>query len=401
MAKLKLHSEIVDEETRIFYDLLGFGRGEQSFTSVDELLAGMDANDNTIEMSIDCVGGNVDEGIKIYDALRASGKDIKAEVVGECSSMATIVFLAAPKQARRCRPHARFLIHNPYYPSMWGKLTEDVLRDRADELKAYKESFLNIYEERTGADRITLASMMDEDKFFTADKAIELGFVSSVIEPNTASRRKSNTIINMSFLSKLKETIAQMKASSSTEYECEEGTLTVEREDGEIEVGDAASPDGTFTLSDGTKVTVEDGVVTEVTEPEEKETEVTEPEEDKASEEHAAEDKKEAITEVERMKATVKKMQKDMDAMQKRAKDAEAQVEALKTELETAKAEAKSEEDKAILEAVNLAGGEKFLSSLKSTYTVSKRSVQSHQIKKVNDMSVKEYSEFKKNRNKK
>jgi ATP-dependent Clp protease protease subunit len=394
MAKLKLHNEIVDEESRIMFEWWGIGRDMQSFTSVDDLIAGMGEDDSTIEMSIDCVGGNVDEGLKIYDALRASGKTIKAEVVGECSSMATIVFLAAPKAARRCRPHARFLIHNPYYPSMWGVLTEDVLRDRADELKAYKETFLNIYEERTGADRKTLAKMMDEDKFFTADKAIELGFVSSVIEPNTASRRKSNTIINMSFLSRLKETIAQMKATASTEYECEEGTLTVERDEGEIEVGDAASPDGTFTLSDGTKVTVEDGVVTKVEDPEEEGKTAGEEKKGETTEQQTAAD---TNKELEEAKSKVEELEAALAAATKRAETAEAEAASLREQVSTLQASQVTEEQSAILEAVNLAGGEKFLETLKSGYTVSKRNTQSVQMHKVQqNMTIAEYEEQKK-----
>jgi ATP-dependent Clp protease protease subunit len=277
---------------------------------------------------------------------------------------------------------------------MWGVLTEDVLRDRADELKAYKETFLNIYEERTGADRKTLAKMMDEDKFFTADKAIELGFVSSVIEPNTASRRKSNTIINMSFLSRLKETIAQMKATASTEYECEEGTLTVERDEGEIEVGDAASPDGTFTLSDGTKVTVEDGVVTKVEDPEEEGKTAGEEKKGETTEQQTAAD---TNKELEEAKSKVEELEAALAAATKRAETAEAEAASLREQVSTLQASQVTEEQSAILEAVNLAGGEKFLETLKSGYTVSKRNTQSVQMHKVQqNMTIAEYEEQKK-----
>lgn len=44
--------------------------------------------------------------------------------------------------------------------------------------------------------------------------------------------------------------------------------LTVDREEGEPQVGDTASPDGTFVLDDGTEIIVEDGVITEINAPE-------------------------------------------------------------------------------------------------------------------------------------
>lgn len=43
--------------------------------------------------------------------------------------------------------------------------------------------------------------------------------------------------------------------------------LTVEREEGEIQVGDPASPDGEFVLEDGRMVIVVDGVITEIKDP--------------------------------------------------------------------------------------------------------------------------------------
>lgn len=44
--------------------------------------------------------------------------------------------------------------------------------------------------------------------------------------------------------------------------------LNVEREEGEIQVGDPASPDGEFVLEDGRTVVVQEGVITEIRDPE-------------------------------------------------------------------------------------------------------------------------------------
>ena len=41
-------------------------------------------------------------------------------------------------------------------------------------------------------------------------------------------------------------------------------TLTVEREEGDPQVGDKASPDGTFEMPDGKTIVVEDGVITDI-----------------------------------------------------------------------------------------------------------------------------------------
>lgn len=46
-------------------------------------------------------------------------------------------------------------------------------------------------------------------------------------------------------------------------------TLTVEREDGEPQVGDTASPDGEHLMPDGSTIVVEGGVIAEIRDPEE------------------------------------------------------------------------------------------------------------------------------------
>lgn len=74
--------------------------------------------------------------------------------------------------------------------------------------------------------------------------------------------------------------------------------LTIEREEGDPQVGDAASPDGTFTMTDGTVYVVEGGKITSIT-PASDET-------DALKTENAA-----LKTEVENLKAKVASMEKD------------------------------------------------------------------------------------------
>lgn len=47
------------------------------------------------------------------------------------------------------------------------------------------------------------------------------------------------------------------------------GTLTVEREEGDPQVGDTASPDGEHLMPDGSTIVVEGGVISEIRDPEE------------------------------------------------------------------------------------------------------------------------------------
>lgn len=62
-----------------------------SFPDIQYFLSWLDPADPKIDIEIHSCGGDTVEGYAIYDALRASGKEISCTVVGRCASMATII----------------------------------------------------------------------------------------------------------------------------------------------------------------------------------------------------------------------------------------------------------------------------------------------------------------------
>lgn len=107
--------------------------------------------------------------------------------------------------------------------------------------------------------------------------------------------------------------------------------LTVEREEGEPQVGDSASPDGEHVMPDGKTIVVTEGVITEIREEEETGTD------------------------------------EDVEALK-------ARIEELETEVASLKANARTVEDNKILNAIKMAGGVDWLAKNCSTYKVTGRS---------------------------
>lgn len=286
MAKLFINRDIVAEKDKNMNWWLT-GDSGMSFSDIQSFMDWMDPNDNNIDVELHSCGGDCVEGYAIYDALRASGKQISCKVVGECASMASVILLAAPLERRTMYQHARILIHSPYYPSgIGGELTAEKLQSYANDLLKERQKMVDLYVERTGKDAAVIEAQMATNNWFEADRAIELGFVSSVAPAMSASIRKNVEPYQGKVMKKDKKTVAAAfrmlgealgitKAVSMVLTTSTGDELTVEREEGEIEVGDAASPDGTFVLEDGRTVVVEDGVITEIRETE-SETEVEE-----------------------------------------------------------------------------------------------------------------------------
>lgn len=354
-------------------------------------------DDDTIDMRIFCNGGNVIEGWAIYDRLRQSGKKITCTIEGKACSMATIIMLAAPKEARHAYENASILVHNPWIPS-WGlgnTVGAKELENAAEEMRMWQDKMVDLYVERCGCDRDEIQTIMDKNIFISVDKAIELGLVADKLPPISASSLSSKSVINhinkknpKSMAKETDEKKIEVKGSllhqilaklgikadvdddtqtvvegsdddapKSMELETSDGeTITVEREEGEPQVGDKASPDGTFNMPDGKTITIKDGVITDI--------------ETGTDDGEGSNDDGGASGSDNDADTVVAKLQEQVSALT-------AERDELQAKLEKAEKNAKTSEDRRILNAIKMAGGaQKVLGSIGSNYQPAQRTPQ-------------------------
>lgn len=370
---LKIYDSIVNDDTRV--ELQFWGLDGVSFKSIDEAIASIPANDDTIDLRINCDGGDCLTGWAIIDKLRATGKKITATIEGHAASMASLILLAASE--RKGYKHAQLLIHKPYFPAytLADAYREEDLRKLAQQLEDETKRALDFMVERTGADRATLEALMDEDKFIGMEQAKELGFISEIIEPasatvkgwpraatkatsSTSHMSNKNDNKKVSVIKALAEMLglsvkmeAEDPAPAGYVLTTQDGTeLTIDKPEGEDPaVGDAASPDGEHLMPDGTTIVVADGVITEIR--------------DAESEEQTTEDNaalKEAQQALEQANATIAERDATITELQARI-----------TELEGSQMSAEQNE---IVALVEKAGGMAWLKkSTQSAYTPDKR----------------------------
>ena len=273
MKEIKVYKPIDKEDVFFSY----FGEDDPFAFSADAIHKVFDSNPDETEFkfSINCDGGSVAEGLRIYDVIRTSGKTIHCNIEGSCHSMAVVLLLAAPKENRTANPNARALIHEVRGGS-WDVLKADELREYADEIDREQNAILDIYADRTGHDRAALEVLMKEEKIRTSNELLNYGFIEKI---NTYT----TNLQNPKKMNKPRQTVQELlnRAAASLskisnlldgpvnyEFKSDEGEVlfTTEKEDDSITVGDAASPDGTFTIADGRTVVIADGVITEIQE---------------------------------------------------------------------------------------------------------------------------------------
>ena len=354
---IRIYSDITDNES------VRYGCAGCSYENIADALAAMPEDDDIIDLRIDCRGGLISAGWAIVDALRATGKTIKATIEGYCGSMAIAILLAASDRtgARHALLHAHRACFPPY--TLADSYNDRDLEKLAEDLRTENARLLDFYVERTGSDRATLEALMDEDKDIDMERALELGFIHRIAEPmsaSTAKKRwpkqetpKSNNMAKNAFIEAFRAFAAALgqKVNITEEDDKQnyvlvaaDGTeLNINKPEGEdIAVGDEATPDGEFILEDGRKIKIEGGVITEI--------------------ESADTD------DPENKKRKCNLTDEEAAQLQQENADLKAEVERLQAELEEAKKAAEqAAENKEILEIVNKAGGRAWLDKVSAS----------------------------------
>ncbi|MFZ4412451.1 MAG: ATP-dependent Clp protease proteolytic subunit [Bacteroidales bacterium] len=289
MAFFKIYSDIANENEAVGF--FGDKMDVLSAVRVSEFINSLTADDAEIDGRIHCRGGDVIEGYAIHDLIQNSGKVIRMTVEGQCASIATVLLLAAKPENRSIYKNATVFIHNPFIPeyTLADAYEAKDLEAIASELRAHEDKLLNFYVEKTGADKEVLRAKMTAETSLTAEEAKELGFVSKIIEPVLAykSNKSFNQIVNKMNKEQFDKLDNELKAKSSLldkvlaklglksvkdsilamDMTAADGTVvTIETDGGDPAVGQTASPNGTFVMTDGQTITIADGKVSEITE---------------------------------------------------------------------------------------------------------------------------------------
>lgn len=152
----------------------------------DELNAGK----GNITVWINSPGGDVFAAAQIYNMLRDYKGAVTVKIDGLAASAASVIAMAGDEVL--VSPVAMMMIHNPATIAM-GNAKE--MERAIGMLNEVKESILNAYETKTGLNRVKLSHMMDEETWFNAKKAVELGFADKILFSDTEPEGDGDTVL--------------------------------------------------------------------------------------------------------------------------------------------------------------------------------------------------------------
>lgn len=132
---------------------------------------------SVIDVYINSYGGEVAEGLAIYNALKRHKAKIRTHVDGFACSIASVIFMAGDE---RIMPSTSCLmIHNPWTVTA-GNAKE--LRKQAEDLDVIGECSINAYMEHVNISEDELKELLDNETWLSSKEAVEKGFATEVDE---------------------------------------------------------------------------------------------------------------------------------------------------------------------------------------------------------------------------
>ena len=161
----------------LIYDDIGddYYGGVSAKSFARDLVALGDLTD--IVLRINSAGGNVFDGVAIYNTLARHPAKITVDIDGMALSIASVIAMAG--DTIRMADNAMLMIHDP-----WGFAVGNALqlREQADLMDNIKTNLVGTYAKKTAMAHDALSDMMSAETWMTADEALAFGFIDQVTD---------------------------------------------------------------------------------------------------------------------------------------------------------------------------------------------------------------------------
>lgn len=145
---------------------------------------------DTINVGINSYGGEIGEGLAIYNALKRHKAKVRTRCDGFACSIASVIFMAGDE--RVMADPSMLMIHNG-----WTIAQGDAkaLRKQADDIEKMTEASVQIYMQHATIEEEELRALMDAETWIAADEAVDMGLATSIEgtdsdKPSQSVRRK-------------------------------------------------------------------------------------------------------------------------------------------------------------------------------------------------------------------
>ena len=143
------------------------------------LLLNAEDPSSDIYLYINSPGGSVDSGMAIFDTMQWISNDVATVAMGLAASMVQFLLSAGTPGKRYALPHSRIMMHQP--SGGLGGTASDI-RIQAEQSLHIKKTMAQLIAQHTGQSVEQIEADSDRDRWFTAEQALEYGFIDHVYE---------------------------------------------------------------------------------------------------------------------------------------------------------------------------------------------------------------------------
>ena len=142
------------------------------------LLLAAEDPEKDIYLYINSPGGSITAGMAIYDTMKYIQPDVVTVAMGMAASRGQFLLSSGAKGKRFATPHTRVLMHQPL-GGLGGTATD--IKIQADLILSMKRTLAGLIAEQTGKSVEQITADSDRDKWFTAEEALEYGFIDKIV----------------------------------------------------------------------------------------------------------------------------------------------------------------------------------------------------------------------------
>lgn len=193
-ADKPMAAEADNANTISIYDVIGQDVWTGEGTTAKRIAGALRSiGSNDVTVNINSPGGDMFEGLAIYNLLAEHPGAVNVRVMGIAASAASVLAMAG--DTIEMGLGSFLMIHNS-----WGVVVgnQNDMREASDTFAKFDDAMADIYVHRTQGDKDEIVSMMDAETFITANEAVEKGFASGTFDAPKQSEKDTQASAELS-----------------------------------------------------------------------------------------------------------------------------------------------------------------------------------------------------------
>ena len=138
-----------------------------------------------IDIYINSPGGNILDGLAIYDTMQHIKPRVSTICVGLSASIATVILSGGHKGSRFALPNSRILIHQPFGRAQGQASDIEILMREA---RFHKEKIFRILEKHTTTKYDKIVEDCQRDFWMSPEDSLEYGLIDEIIYPDKGDK---------------------------------------------------------------------------------------------------------------------------------------------------------------------------------------------------------------------